>query len=382
MKQKYSEEEKLYFVSLYVKGTPVKNICQTYQLPRSTFYYWIDLYKMEKSPSGVYSNKKKVYDLSKRLARIERENAILKKSNCTIDSPTEQKVAAAEKLIGEYNVHVVCDTLGLRRSTLYYHLRRKPVQTMIEKDDEILKPHISEIFEKSSQRFGARKIKAKLNRLGLIASEKRIFRLMKEMGLSCSLPKQKNNSCYPKNHKYYPNRLKRNFSQLKPNLVWVGDITYVKVKNIFYYICVIMDLFSRKVLSFKISKNIDSDLVMKTFKKAYKSRRSPQNLLFHSDQGSQYIAYKFRSYLRGLKVRQSFSNTGTPYDNAVIESFFDKLKREELSRHQYNSVRELGQSVTEYVQFYNDYRPHASMNNLTPNEVEAQYYQSIKKRTS
>lgn len=86
--------------------------------------------------------------------------------------------------------------------------------------------------------------------------------------------------------------------------------------------------------------------------------------------------------MRQLKIRQSFSNTGTPYDNAVIEPFFDKLKREELSRHQYNSVRELAQSVTEYVQFYNDYRPHASMNNLTPNEVEAQYYQSIKKRTS
>lgn len=256
LRSKYSEAEKQQFVSLYQRGIPAKSICEEYNIPKSTLYYWIDLYKIEKSPAGIYSNKRKAYDLSKRLARIERKNAILRESKCTIHSPNKQKIAAARKLVKKYNVHVVCETLGISRSTLYYHLRRKPKKTIVEKDDEILKPHILEIFEKSNQRFGARKIKSKLNGLGLIASERRIFRLMKELDLSCNHPKLKNNSCYPKNHKYYPNRLKRQFLQPAPNLAWVSDISYVKVNNDFYYICIIMDLFSRKVLSYKISKKM------------------------------------------------------------------------------------------------------------------------------
>ena len=103
--------------------------------------------------------------------------------------------------------------------------------------------------------------------------------------------------------------------------------------------CVIIDLFSRKAIAHKISANNDTALVLETFKIAYNERDKPQGLLFHSDQGTQYSAYEFRKCLRDWGVKQSFSNPGTPYDNAVAESFFSMMKQEELSHNYFTIVR-------------------------------------------
>lgn len=115
----------------------------------------------------------------------------------------------------------------------------------------------------------------------------------------------------------YTNFVNQKFTVSQPNLVWVSDITYVKVNSVNYYICVIIDLFSRKVLNYQTSSNIDAKLVCDTFKKAYNKRNCPENLIFHSDRGSQYTAKDFRKLLDSLNVIQSFSAKGYPYDNAV-----------------------------------------------------------------
>lgn len=122
------------------------------------------------------------------------------------------------------------------------------------------------------------------------------------------------------------NEIKQNFTTDKPNLVWVSDITYVKVNGYFYYICVIIDLFSRKVISYSVSNKINENLVIDTFNKAFSFRNSPENLIFHSDRGSQYTSQNFRKLLEQYNIIQSFSVKGYPYDNAVAESFFKFLK--------------------------------------------------------
>lgn len=172
------------------------------------------------------------------------------------------------------------------------------------------------------------------------------------------------------------NHLRQEFKQSAPNLVWVSDITYIKVGYKWHYLCVIIDLFSRKVIAWNISAKPDAELVIATFKKAYASRREPFGLMFHSDRGTQYTASTFRKLLDSLNVVQSFSKKGYPFDNAVCESFFKYLKKEETNRRNYSTLNELKLSLFEYIEgFYNTKRPHGSLGFLTPEEMEQRYWE-------
>lgn len=172
-----------------------------------------------------------------------------------------------------------------------------------------------------------------------------------------------------------PNLLQQRFSQDAPNLVWVSDITYLKAGGKWYYLCVVIDLFSRKVISWHLSGKADVNLVMTAFQKAYKIRNSPHGLMFHSDRGTQYTAFAFRQLLDSMDVVQSFSKKGYPFDNAVCECFFKYLKKEETNRRTYHTLDELHLSVFEYIEgYYNSRRPHGSLGYLTPNETESAYW--------
>lgn len=135
------------------------------------------------------------------------------------------------------------------------------------------------------------------------------------------------------------NLLNQQFTVTRPNEVWISDITYFKYNNTIFYICVILDLFARKVIAYKISLNNSTQLTKGTFVAAY-NERQPQNLIFHSDQGCNYTSATFRMCLKGLNVKQSYSNPGNPFNNSVMESFFKILKTEKLYRTDFRSERE------------------------------------------
>lgn len=141
-----------------------------------------------------------------------------------------------------------------------------------------------------------------------------------------------------------------------------------------YYLCVIIDLFSRKVIAYEIDNNQEAPIVEKAFQAAYQVHSPSKGLLFHSDQGWQYIAYKYWKPLRTLGVKQSFSAFGCPYDNAVAEAFFRTLKAEEVSRHRYQLESELKILIDKYVNFFNCTRPHQRFQYRPPNQVELDYY--------
>ena len=169
--------------------------------------------------------------------------------------------------------------------------------------------------------------------------------------------------------------LHQEFNQKAPNIVWASDFTYIKVAGKWYYLCIVMDLFSRKVISWTISGKPDVDLVMTAFQKAYNKRGQPQGLMFHSDRGTQYTAFSFRKLLDSLNIVQSFSKKGYPFDNACCECFFKYIKKEETNRRTYHSVQELHASIFEYIEgFYNSRRPHSSLGMLTPNEKEELFW--------
>ena len=192
---------------------------------------------------------------------------------------------------------------------------------------------------------------------------------MREMGLqSVSIYSKRD---YQKSERLAKkqNMLQQQFKVDEPNRVWVSDITCFKVNGKYLYICVILDLFSRKVVAHRVSPKNSTYLVTSTFRQVYRNRNEPQQLMFHSDQGPQYTSNTFRKLLRINKVVQSFSKSSRPHDNAVAESFFASMKREEIYRTQYCSERQFMQSVDTYIEFYNTKRPHSTLNYRTPDRL-------------
>lgn len=150
-------------------------------------------------------------------------------------------------------------------------------------------------------------------------------------------------------------------------------MTYYRFKEKQYFICVIIDLYSRKVIGYKVGFSNNTHLTKETFKMAYESRHPNESLVFHSDQGGNYRARVFMSYLSARNVTQSFSKPGVPYDNSVMESFFSSMKREELYRGKYRSERELRAAIDKYIQFYNTERPHEPLRYKTPQQKENEF---------
>lgn len=231
---------------------------------------------------------------------------------------------------------------------------------------------VQQVFDDSRQRYGAEKIRAVLTENGIKAGKKRIRAIMQELGLESIRENAKRN--YKKRQEYQKrNLLNQNFSVQRINEVWVSDITYFKIKGYGIYVCVIIDLFSRRVVGYHVSKKSSTHLVTATFRAAFQERGTPTGLTFHSDRGGQYISDTFRELLQKCGVTQSFSNTGRPYDNAVAETFFATFKKEEAYRRDYSSGTDFRKSVDAYIQFYNEVRPHQTLAYKSPTRFEELY---------
>lgn len=203
----------------------------------------------------------------------------------------------------------------------------------------------------------------------------RVYRLMKTLHLPRISTRKPPKTTYIQSVLETSNILKQDFNQQAPNLVWCSDITYLRVQNRFYYLCVVIDLFSRKVIAYKLASKADAQLVIDTFLAAYGNRGYPQGLMFHSDRGVQYTSMAFRKVLDNCHVVQSFSKKGHPYDNAVAESFFKYLKLEETNRRIFKNYEDLHLSIFSYIDgYYNSKRPHTTLGLLTPNQYEQNYF--------
>ena len=172
--------------------------------------------------------------------------------------------------------------------------------------------------------------------------------------------------------------MKRKFTQTEPNRVWVSDFTYIFIDQKQYYLCVVMDLFSRKIIGYKLSDKADASFVAETAHEAFKSRGKPKDLMFHSDSGIQYTSKEFFRLLKSEKITQSVSRPGTPLDNAVAESFFATFKKEELYHKEFHTYEELKIGIDEYILFYNQIRPHKKLKYVSPCEFEEAYYKNLK----
>ncbi len=374
MRKNYSKEDKQKIINLCSDGVSVTEISKEYGLARSTIYAWIKEYN-KKSRRKKPINMHEVLLLRQKCEQQNLMIEILQSASCTIDAPQKERYEAIKKLSGKYSTALLCKALNVPKGSYYnYILRNKNENTEAARRRAEVTPIIEKIFNDSKQIFGAWKIHAILQGMGYHISPNTVAAIMHENGWFSIRGGAKKH--YLQLQEKKRNILNQQFTVSKPNEVWVGDVTQFLYNDRKYFICVILDLFARKVVGYRISPSNSTQLTKGTFRAAYESRK-PTNLLFHSDQGCNYTSKAYVSYLKQLGVTQSFSRAYTPYDNSVIESFFKSLKTERLYRTDFRSEREFKEAVKDYIYDYNTSRPHSKLRYKTPDEYETAYFEKF-----
>ena len=176
-----------------------------------------------------------------------------------------------------------------------------------------------------------------------------------------------------------PDRLQRQFEVQAPNIAWVGDMTYIRTRQGWLHLAVLLDLYSRKVVGWGFSARPDSELHQAALNMAITHRQPPTGLIHHTDRGAVYHAASYRRILNNTGILQSMNGRKTAYDNAVAESFFSALKNEWVHHHDFKTREEARSAIFDYIEcFYNTQRIHQSLGYITPSQKEKQYYESLK----
>ena len=249
-----------------------------------------------------------------------------------------------------------CRAVNIARSSIYYE--PKPVS---ERDSALMRLideiHINKPF------LGIRRIKDALQDLGHTVNRKRVQRLMRKMGIQAIYPKP-NLSKANKQHKVYPYLL-RNLDINKPNHVWCTDVTYIPMDKGFVYLTVIMDWYSRKILSWRLSNSLDVSFCIDALEEALYLYGKPE--IFNSDQGSQYTSKAFTDVLKTKDIRISMDGKGAWRDNVFVERLWRSVKYEEVYLNCYESMAHAKQRLGRWVEFYNRERKHQALKS-TPNQ--------------
>lgn len=266
----------------------------------------------------------------------------------------------------------MCKVLKVSRNT-YYYWRRQQVSTQPECRKQTLKREIKAIFKESRQIYGSYKITIELKKKGITLSRSYVARLMQEMGIR-SRTRKKFVATTDSNHEnpVADNVLDRNFEPSQLGKAWVSDITYLKLKDHWAYLTVMLDLADRAVVGWSLSCDMTAEnTVVAAWADARNNRTITPEFLLHSDRGVQYTCTRFVNIISLNKhADQSMSRKGNCWDNAVAESFFKIIKYEELNHHKFNSYKELYDCIEQYMHWYNTKRIHSSLAYKTPLEKE------------
>ena len=249
-----------------------------------------------------------------------------------------------------------CSLLGINRTSFYY--KPKP------KDESLIEEQIVKIYTKRPF-YGHRKIKKELEKNNIFISNKKTLRLMKKLNIK-ALYQKKCLSLNTKKHERYPYLLK-NVTPAFSNHVWQTDITYLKLSNGYAYLSTLIDVYSRKILSYELSNTLDVNFCINTVKKAISVYGRPYCI--NSDQGSQYTSLEFIELLKKENIKISMNSKGRALDNIFIERFFRSLKYEDVYLNKYSNILEAKNGIAAYIDFYNTERFHQSLDYSTPDDV-------------
>ncbi|HCV1347673.1 TPA: IS3 family transposase [Staphylococcus aureus] len=358
----FSSEFKLQMVRLYENGKPRNEIIREYDLTPSPLGKWIKQYQN----TGTFNHQDNLSDEEKELIKLRKEVQHLKMENdifkaSSVDHGT--KIEVIQKNAHQYSVSAMGNVLKILRSTYCDSIKRK--DNKITKDDSNVERAVINIFNANRKVFATRRIKNHLNDKGHTVSRRKIGRIMKKYNLVSVYTKAKYKN-HPKetNEKLIKNHLNRAFNREQPMETLVSDLTYVKVAGTWHYICLFIDLFNREIVGYSAGKNKDANLVSKAISRI--NHNLEQIKLFHTDRGKEFDNHLIDEVLETFKIKRSLSTKGCPYDNAVAEATMKAMKTEFVKQMQFENLEQLKTELFDYVNWYNNFRPHSSLQYLTP----------------
>ncbi|MFV8449445.1 IS3 family transposase [Vibrio campbellii] len=332
---------------------------------------WVEQLRLERGGSTPMSKaltpeQQKIQELEARISRLEREKSIFKKGHRSLNVGRTRTFSLIDQLREYESVKMLCELFGIASSCYYASKQRKPDAQRIR-----LISRIKELFKLSRGSAGSRSLVSMLRSENINVGRFKVQKIMHDADL---VSKQ------PGSHKYkhakserpdIPNLLKREFSVAAPNRVWCGDITYIWSGSKWCYLAVVLDLFSRRVVGWSLSDRPDADLVCRALEMAWEQRGRPKNVMFHSDQGSQYSSRKYRQRLWRYRITQSMSRRGNCWDNAPMERLFRSLKTEWIPATGYFTQTQARRDISHYLMsYYNRLRPHQVNDGLSPVDAE------------
>lgn len=264
---------------------------------------------------------------------------------------------------GRYPISAQCEILGVPRST-YYSMRGRKDEP---KQPDPLTPEVFLAYESNRSAYGARKIKAVLERRGFRASRRRIGRIMKENGLVSAYAKAKFKAhAGSANEADLPNIVAREFDGHAPHTHVVSDLTYVRVGGRWNYVCLLVDLYNREIVGHAAGEHKDAKLVKSAF--ATVSFPLTDVDVFHTDRGGEFDNIAIDDMLEAFGIRRSLSKKGCPYGNAVDESTNKILKAEFVYKERFSTLYELQLKLNDYVHWYNHFRLRSKLGCMSPVE--------------
>ena len=273
----------------------------------------------------------------------------------------DERRAALEPCHPGISMRRQCRLLGVPRSGLYY--RPSPRSTSVA-GEEALRTRIFAIFTRAPT-YGYRKVTKQLHRDGQAVNAKRVRRLMREMGLAAIYPKRRF-SISDRQHQKYPYLLS-GVEIVRPDQVWSTDITYIRLPQGYCYLTAVMDWHSRRVLSWGVSENLDTDFCLAALERALSGGRHPE--IFNSDQGCQFTSEAFTERLSAAGIRISMNGKGRFFDNIFTERLWRTVKYEEVFLKEYGDLADARRELGKFFTWYNEERLHQHLDYATPQEV-------------
>lgn len=268
-------------------------------------------------------------------------------------------------------VSLMCRLLEVPRSS-YYAFAGRPARAGVS--PALLKV-MRQIHMESRRSYGSRRMAQALQQQGHEIGRHRARSLMREAQLAVARRRTHRYRKAEGDALVAPNLLERRFEPGAINRVWAGDITYVRTRQGWSYLAIVMDLHSRRIVGWAFAMQADTELVIQALEQARRSRRPAAGLMFHSDQGCQYTSERFVNDLKANGIVQSMSRKGNCWDNAVVERFFRSLKSEWIGDQEYGSHDSARRDITDYISdFYNYRRIHSAANGLPPVRYETSIY--------
>jgi transposase InsO family protein len=282
----------------------------------------------------------------------------------------------------EYGVEPICAQAPIAPSTYYEHKAREAqferMPPRLRREAEIL-GEIRRVYDDNFQVYGARKVWRRLGRDGIAVARCTVERLMRSLGLQGVVRGAKRRTTISRDQTEYPADLvKRQFTAVRPNQLWVADFTYVATWAGFVYVAFVIDVFSRRIIGWRVARSMHTELVLDALEQSLWSRSGAKGVVHHSDRGSQYLSIRYTERLTQAGVKPSVGSVGDSYDNALAETIIGLYKTEVIHRRgPWQKLDDVEYATLEWVDWFNNRRLLEPIGNLPPAEFELLYYRQL-----